>query len=1595
MKTSLYLSFRKLANRFQKIAKLLLSATLFCNAIGAQAVNLTPLPPYLTETKGAPMVMLNVSKDHQLFYKAYNEFTDLDGDGQPETSYKHGFKYYGYFDNHRCYVYSTTNNRFSPTRKENAATATDPTYCGGTDEWHGNFLNWATMTRMDVVRRILYGGYRSTDNTVVSGSALTVLERAHLPTDAHAFAKYYSGTDIRKLTPFTPSTGEISICNASFKNDRYSHNAISAPSMLVANGNFSLWNANERWQCYWSEDKNASNSNDPTKSFIYAASSNPSRATKGLGSGYATGSYTVRVEVCKSGLEATTADPTGFTTDEESKCKYYPLGSNKPVGLLQKYGERNEAAFGLITGSFAKNTSGGVLRKNVATFTNEVNLDDGRFTGVDGIVSTMNKLRMYGYDYNDGTYINADGCSYQQIGLSDGTCVSWGNPMGEMYLEALRYLAGKTASAAFTYNSTGSKDAALGLTIATWSDPFDTSTTASFGDRLCRRSSIVNFNASVTSYDNDQWSGQSDIAGLGGATTVDGLTDAVGNSEGLYASGTTWSIGSTSGSTNNMCNQKTMTSLSSSIGICPEAPTYAGGFKMAGAALFAHTNPIRSDIPIPANNTTAFKVDTYGVALSTSTPRIKVPVPGQTGKYVVILPAYRLDKGAAGQGGGTLVDFRVVSQSATAANYLIQWEDSEQGGDYDQDVWGTLSYSVVGSNILISTQVIGESTNQKQGFGYVVSGTSGKDGVHFHSGIEGFNYTDPVNISATPTTKLNASGGCSNCQAGEAKTTATYAMTGVSGDALQDPLWYAAKYGGFDRTAAPTYSGASAVAGTPIPAAAWDAKKTDGSAGSDGIPDNFFYAIDPSQLETSLEQIFTTILKAGGAAPAAATSSRTASGGYVYVSTESVKAADSSNDADASGEFLKYGFNADGTVSGAAEWDAGAKLTNQVLSGGWDTNRRVFTMHETTGPTTFRWGSLSLNQTNALKQNPALLTLLDSDTVGQNRLNWIRGESANETTAGGLRKRTKTKLGAIINSTPWFIGAPSAGYTDAEFGTGYTAFRRNAVNAARNSVAVGANDGMLHIFDATSGVEQFAYVPRAMYDTSSTAPYSKLSALTAKDFLITSGTNRLTVDGSLMAADINLSASTTPNWRTYLFGSFGRGAQGVYALDVTSPQTITAETTANAAAVVKWEFTSKADSDFGYVTGRTNPKNNGQPWQTGYMANGKWAAIYGNGYNSASGKAALFIIFANGPTTTDPVTGWTTGTYVKILTGPLGLGPDNGLATPTAVDTNNDGKIDVIYAGDLKGNVWKFDVSSSNTANWAVATQASATDTTKVPVFTATTTLPSPSTGTVNQPITTAVVPFVHPQGGYQLFFGTGKALESTDYPMTTLYSQTLYGIYDKPGTVGSITTGKTDLVEQTSTTSGGIRYFSQNSVNYPSKKGWYLNLPVSSESVVFNPFSEDSYRVNVKSLAPQATSNGCRYDATSFEAIINPINGLPIPNLMPSAPLVTGYGAVGETSTNSFEFSRGGVYPSLTPPPSTTSCVAGSTNCTCNPANSSECVLCPDPATCNPPWKPLPQNQCMYRTISALGNGTVTSSERFGACSAGRLTWREILRNR
>lgn len=954
------------------------------------------LDPPLGTAGAAPLVMLNISRDQALFSKAYNDFSDLNNDGTLETTYSDAIDYAGYFDPQKCYTYSDTDGYFSP---DSAATGAHTHYC--TDMFSGNFLNWASMTRMDEVRKILYGGKRSTDT-----ASATVLERAYLPTDAHSFAKYYSGSDMSSLVPsdyvgntsaptttasaattvdalnensrnyarwrvdglgtgFTYEIGDqlqftakndgtnpltivtgirdinngkprvrlelgqfssncnsvnptgnganncivqlksksgwnvvnlsrtgLTICNTTVKGSstNSSQTNTAPPLMRFAKGDYALWGANEKKQCQWrSENSNTqsgfdngflSNGNRAAFSGVYANAENPVLAT-GM-------ELTARVKVCVSGLIGT------------EKCKQYPDATNtnnpyKPYGLLQKYGEAGEIKFGLVTPSYDKNVSGGVLRAalpgpgtNSGNFiTSEISPTTGQKTGNAGIISTLDKLRIYGYRYDQAdSYQNDDGCPYQQTGIggaattdvTEGKCSSWGNPMAESYVEALRYLAHGTANANFN-PGTGGKDAALGLSVVTWNDPISEA-------NYCAALNVININASAISYDSDQLGGFSD---LGTGKTVRGWTKLVGDGEGI--TGKSWFVGNSSASYNgtdaNLCSAKTVANFGDVLGLCPEVPALKGSYDIAGAAYGAHVNRIRNlgndsngNPIVPADDKTSLKVTTFGVQLATNTPQIRVPVPGNAGKFITIIPAYRLVL-PTGVGGGELVDFKVLSQSTDGTTargtFYANWEDSFAGGDFDQDMWGIISYEVTSTTVKVTTKPVSASTNNGQGFGYIINGTT-QDGPHFHSGIYNFNYTDPQNISVVDaagnsllnTTNINASGGCVNCTVDNQATTAVYTVGSTSAGILQDPLLYASKWGGFKIDT-------SKADGTDTPAN--DADPTDHTkwdADGDGIPDDYFLVTNPAKLEESLDTLFRKILAkiaSGTAAAVVATSS--------------------------------------------------------------------------------------------------------------------------------------------------------------------------------------------------------------------------------------------------------------------------------------------------------------------------------------------------------------------------------------------------------------------------------------------------------------------------------------------------------------------------------------------------------------------------------------------------------------------------------------------------------------------------------------------------------------------------------------------------
>ena len=1246
------------------------------------------------------------------------------------------------------------------------------------------------MTRMDLVRKVLYGGKRSVDTT-----SKTVLERASLPNDAHSFAKYYAGTTavpINKVTPYTPSTGEITLCNTTNDiNAEYSHTSVAAPLIKVANGNYSLWNAGERWQCLWKEEMTSKtagttsgdNSNITTTTGINASAASPSTAVQ-LGGG----NLVAKVEVCNASLIG------------NERCKQY--GTNyKPIGLLHEYGENDSAEFGLITGSFSKNISGGVLRRNMGSFTTELDTSTGIFsTATKGIVYTLDKLRVFGYEYGSGVYGNStDGyCKFGLSGLKDDQCASWGNPLGEMFVESLNYLAGKGQSGDYisTAASPDPKGALMGLGVETWVDPMKRGTAqaaaeSKFGKPICRPLNVLNFNASVISYDND--SNTTTFSKLT-STTLKSQIDAVGVGENI--NGKNWFIGSNGTTSNRLCNDKLINNLSDATGLCPDAGAYSGSFSLPGAAYWAHTNAIRSDIT-STSVVKPFRVNTYGVALSSGKARVEIPIyaNGVT-KTVVIQPAAR--NTTAGDAGGTLVDFRVVSVSADKqqGKYLIVWEDSEQGGDYDQDMGGILSYQVQNDgSVKVTTDVFSQSTPNKLGFGYVISGTA-NDGVHFHSGINGFAYTDSTNVAVTSTAALggiiSATGGCSNCTRDDAATSVTYPLGLSTAGSLKDPLFYAAKWGGFDAANSNTISTTNQ----------WDIKKKDGTTGSDGIPDNFFEVFKTDELEAALRAAFDKILTSSNSAPATS-SSQLQAGGFKYVAKFDPDLKNGSLDA--------FQVQTDGSFATVPSWKAEESITTQA-----STSRNVITDNGIAG-LQFNWSSLPTAYRTALKSVATGMT----DTGAENLVNYMRGQRSNES-LNGLRERKTNILGTIVNSTPWLQSAPSAKLVGSEF-PGYAAFLR--ARAARSKVIwVGSNDGMLHGFNALTGAILTSYAPGMLAPRFYETTRQDATLLTENDKY------RAFVDGSPMTADIGFTtgtgSTTTTTWSTYLFSSLGRGGKGVFALDVTDPNNLGES---NAASIFKWKFT---DADMGYnINDPIAHPQSGQATPVAKMNNGKFALLQPNGVKSPTGKSKIYVLYADGPNNT---TGDWAGSYDTLDTGTTGTFNVSGMTGVNWVDTDGNGTADIVYGTDADGRLWKFDVSNANPSNWKSSYVSGGKS---VPLYT---TVGAAST---TLSITTSPAFSFPPIGGIMLTFATGKSIETGDFGSTTLKNR-IYSVWDRPEF--ALTVGARSLPTGTSTFEPRdyIRQVDQSvkistattAIDWTNRDGWYANFPTDGEMSISNP---------------------------------------------------------------------------------------------------------------------------------------------------------------
>lgn len=587
-----------------------------------------------------------------------------------------------------------------------------------------------------------------------------------------------------------------------------------------------------------------------------------------------------------------------------------------------------------------------------------------------------------------------------------------------------------------------------------------------------------------------------------------------------------------------------------------------------------------------------------------------------------------------------------------------------------------------------------------------------------------------------------------------------------------------------------------------------------------------YSATDYASLSASLDAIFNNILaQIGSGASVAASSGKAFAGSMLYQAKF--------DPSDWSGMLLALPVDQNGIIQPAI-WNAGTKLTSAA-------GRQILTYKRSTGvgipfvwpanPASPAAAELDAWQIAALDKNASGV----SDGNGAARLDYLRGSSANEGTGLNFRTRKTTKLGDIINSSPVYVAMPDNGYPNAIEPSSYASFRNSNMNR-QPMVYVGANDGMLHGFNATTGAEVFAYVP--------TSVYSNLSQLTSATYA-----HRYFVDGTPSVADAYFGGA----WHTVLAGGLNAGGQGIYALDVTSPAALS-ET--NAGAAVLWEFTDADDADLGYTFSKPEIVK---------MKNGKWAAVFGNGYNntsadgaaSATGHAVLYIAFIN-----EGLDGsWAAGSdFIKITTKKGTTTTPNGLASLAPVDIDNDFVVDYIYAGDLLGNMWKFDVTSSNPSQWKIAYGSASNP---APLFIAKDASNKP------QPITSRPEVGKHPNGGYMVYFGTGRYLEAGDVGNTD--PQSFYGIWDDGAPVG----GKSDLLQQSVTgtefvTVSGVtdeyRKISKNPINWcgtgSCHKGWFIDLPESGE----RQFSGSSLRTDVIQFVTNTPSSAvCKAGGTSW----------------------------------------------------------------------------------------------------------------------------------
>ncbi|WP_444926616.1 pilus assembly protein [Microbulbifer sp. TRSA002] len=453
---------------------------------------------------------------------------------------------------------------------------------------------------------------------------------------------------------------------------------------------------------------------------------------------------------------------------------------------------------------------------------------------------------------------------------------------------------------------------------------------------------------------------------------------------------------------------------------------------------------------------------------------------------------------------------------------------------------------------------------------------------------------------------------------------------------------------------------------------------------------------------------------------------------------------------DWSGEVKAIEMDTDGSMSDTAKWSTST-------SGKIPTSGRTMLTFDGSDTVSFTWNNLTAAQKSALIG-------VDDESVGKERLEWLWGKSIT-----GMRSRTHL-LGDVVNSSPALADNRDMNYSrlpGALGGDEYQTYLSAKQSRSKEILYVSANDGMLHGLNTSTGIEEFAYIPSGAYE--------KLADLTKTDYGTESNPHEYIVDGPLYVSDAYFNGA----WKNVLVGTYGAGSEGLFVLDVTNPST----------PKVMFELDSSDSDSIGNIIGQPTIA----PTPAG------WKLIFGNGYNSNDDTAALVVVDLADPS--------------DIVVLETGSTTSNGLAGP-ALLPDIYGVVRAAYAGDLFGNMWKFDLNS-----FKVAFDVK-------PLFTAKDYNGNP------QPITATPTLGANWQveNAIMVYFGTGSYLSTADDGKGGVI-HTFYGIVDNENNITS--TDRSELFAKSISESAGSRTINKDSDTswWGTQKGWYLDFGTASGS--------------------------------------------------------------------------------------------------------------------------------------------------------------------